>query len=127
MSRSSRSPSARDRIAQAFTTVEDVLHVGLGVVLAAGRVALLVSAARSSGFFDHARRDYRRRVIREPVEVLSVVGNIALDRGAPRGMPMSWSAGRTAQPWAAGSYEVPSTRPLEVTLVRGPGHPAPQD
>jgi hypothetical protein len=37
MSRSSRSPSARERIAQAFTTVEDALHVGLGVVLAAGR------------------------------------------------------------------------------------------
>lgn len=33
---------------------------------------------------------------------------------------MSWSAGPTAQPWAAGSWEVPSTRPLEVTLVEVP-------
>ena len=45
MSRSAPAPSARERIAQAFTTVEDVLYVGLGVVLAAGGVALLVNAA----------------------------------------------------------------------------------
>jgi uncharacterized membrane protein (DUF373 family) len=45
VSRSSQSASARERIAQAFTMVEDVLYVGLGVVLAAGGVALLVSAA----------------------------------------------------------------------------------
>jgi uncharacterized protein len=36
------------------------------------------------GFFDRARRDYLRRVIREQVEVLSLVGNVALDRGEPR-------------------------------------------
>lgn len=45
MSRSAPAPSARERIAQAFTAVEDVLYVGLGVVLAAGGVALLVNAA----------------------------------------------------------------------------------
>lgn len=36
------------------------------------------------GFFDRARRDYRRRVIREQVEVVSLLGNVALDRGEPR-------------------------------------------
>ncbi|MEX2221891.1 MAG: DUF296 domain-containing protein [Candidatus Rokuibacteriota bacterium] len=36
------------------------------------------------GFFDHARRDYTRRVIREQVEVVSLIGNVALDRGEPR-------------------------------------------
>lgn len=36
------------------------------------------------GFFDRARRDYTRRVIREQVEVVSLIGNIALDRGEPR-------------------------------------------
>jgi uncharacterized membrane protein (DUF373 family) len=45
VSRSSPSPAARERIAQAFTSVEDLLYVGLGVVLAAGGVALLVNAA----------------------------------------------------------------------------------
>lgn len=38
-------PPARERIAQAFTHVEDVLYVGIGVVLAAGAVALLINAA----------------------------------------------------------------------------------
>jgi len=36
------------------------------------------------GFFDRARRDYARRVIREQVEVVSLVGNVALDAGEPR-------------------------------------------
>jgi hypothetical protein len=45
VSRSSPSPAAREHIAQAFTSVEDLLYVGLGVVLAAGGVALLVNAA----------------------------------------------------------------------------------
>lgn len=38
-------PPVRERIAQGFTHVEDVLYVGLGVVLAAAAVAMLVSAA----------------------------------------------------------------------------------
>jgi hypothetical protein len=36
VSRASQSVSARERIAQGFTKVEDVLYMGLGVVLAAG-------------------------------------------------------------------------------------------
>jgi predicted DNA-binding protein with PD1-like motif len=36
------------------------------------------------GFFDRGRRDYARRVIREQVEVVSLVGNVALDAGEPR-------------------------------------------
>jgi uncharacterized membrane protein (DUF373 family) len=35
----------RERLAQGFTTVEDVLYVGLGVVLAAAGVVLLANAA----------------------------------------------------------------------------------
>ena len=37
--------AVRERIAQAFTQVEDVLYVGIGVVLAAGAVGLLINAA----------------------------------------------------------------------------------
>ena len=44
VSRTSQSVPVRERIAQGFTKVEDVLYVGLGVVLAAGGVALLVNA-----------------------------------------------------------------------------------
>lgn len=36
------------------------------------------------GFYERARRDYGRRVIREQVEVVSLVGSIALDRDEPR-------------------------------------------
>lgn len=36
------------------------------------------------GFLDRARPDYARRVIRERVEVVSLVGNVALDDGEPR-------------------------------------------
>ncbi len=46
-------PAVRERIAQGFTHVEDVLYVGIGVMLAAGAVGLLISAgvtfARSIG------------------------------------------------------------------------------
>ena len=38
-------PAVRERIAQAFTQVEDVLYVGIGVPLAAGAVGLLLNAA----------------------------------------------------------------------------------
>jgi len=38
-------PAVRERIAQAFTQVEDVLYVGIGVLLAAGAVGLLLNAA----------------------------------------------------------------------------------
>ncbi|HJR02763.1 MAG TPA: phosphate-starvation-inducible PsiE family protein, partial [Methylomirabilota bacterium] len=38
-------PAVRERIAQAFTQVEDVLYVGIGVVLAAGALGLLINAA----------------------------------------------------------------------------------
>ena len=41
-------------------------------------------SAVTLGFFDRARRDYTRRVIREQVEVVSLIGNIALDGGEPR-------------------------------------------
>ena len=37
--------AVRERIAQAFTQVEDVLYVGIGVLLAAGAVGLLLNAA----------------------------------------------------------------------------------
>ena len=46
------SPAVRERIAQSFTRVEDVVYVGLGVLLAAGALILLVNAGvtlRASG------------------------------------------------------------------------------
>ena len=37
-------PAVRERIAQGFTQVEDVLYVGIGVMLAAGALGLLISS-----------------------------------------------------------------------------------
>jgi CDP-diglyceride synthetase len=45
MSRLGPSARLRERVAQGFTTVEDVLYVGLGVILAVAGVALLGNAA----------------------------------------------------------------------------------
>jgi hypothetical protein len=63
------------------------------------------------GFFDHARRDYRRRVIREQVEVVSLIGSIALDRGSRGCTPTSWWPGRTVGPWAATCSAAAWSRP----------------
>lgn len=38
-------PALRDRIAQGFTQVEDVVYIGLGLLLAGGAVALLIDGA----------------------------------------------------------------------------------
>ena len=38
-------PPVRERVAQAFTQVEDVLYVGIGVVLAVAALGLLINAA----------------------------------------------------------------------------------
>jgi uncharacterized membrane protein (DUF373 family) len=43
------SPAVRERIAQSFTRVEDVVYVGLGVLLAAGALILLVNAGVTLG------------------------------------------------------------------------------
>ena len=45
MAKAERPEEAREWVARAFTRVEDVVYIGLGVLLAAGAVALLASAA----------------------------------------------------------------------------------
>ncbi len=77
-------------------------------------------AAVTLGFFDHARRDYRRRVIREQVEVLSLIGNIALDRGEPR-VHAHVVVGR-ADGTALGGHLLEGVvdPTLEITLVEAP-------
>ncbi len=42
-------PAVRERIAQSFTRVEDVVYVGLGLLLAAGALALLVDGTVAFG------------------------------------------------------------------------------
>lgn len=84
-------------------------------------------AAVTLGFFDHARRDYRRRVIREQVEVLSLIGNVALDRGEPR-VHAHVVVGRSDGAALGGHLLGGAVDPtLEITLVEAPGHPAAED
>jgi hypothetical protein len=77
-------------------------------------------AAVTLGFFDHARRDYRRRVIREQIEVLSLIGNIALDRGEPR-VHAHVVVGRSDGAALGGHLLGGAVDPtLEITLVEAP-------
>lgn len=77
-------------------------------------------AAVTLGFFDHARRDYRRRVIREQVEVLSLIGNVALDRGEPR-VHAHIVVGRSDGAALGGHLLGGAVEPtLEITLVEAP-------
>ena len=71
------------------------------------------------GFFDHARRDYRSRVIREQVEVVSLIGNIA-DQGSPR-VHANVVVGRSDGEALGGHLLGGSVDPtLEVTLAEEP-------
>ena len=45
MSRAGRSDDAREWVARAFTRAEDIVYVGVGILLAASALALLVTTA----------------------------------------------------------------------------------
>ncbi len=53
------------------------------------------------GYFDWNSKQYQNIPIREQVEVLSLIGDVALKDGEPRSTPMSSSADPTARPAAA--------------------------
>ncbi|MGH7396866.1 MAG: PPC domain-containing DNA-binding protein [Candidatus Rokuibacteriota bacterium] len=77
-------------------------------------------SAVTLGFFDRARRDYARRVIREQVEVVSLVGNVALDQGEPRvhaHVVVGRSDGSTLGGHLLGGSVDPT---LEVMIVESP-------
>jgi uncharacterized protein len=74
-------------------------------------------AAVTLGFFDHARRDYRRRVIREQVEVVSLIGNITLDRRVHAHVVVGRSDGGALGGHLLGGEVDPT---LEVILVEAP-------
>jgi len=72
------------------------------------------------GFFDIARREYRRFGIDEQVEVLSLTGNIALEEGEPR-IHAHIVVGRFNGATLGGHLLEVHVRPtLEVILVETP-------
>jgi predicted DNA-binding protein with PD1-like motif len=74
------------------------------------------------GSFDVARREYRRFGLDEQVEVLSLIGNIALEEGTPR-VHAHIVVGRFDGATLGGHLLEARVRPtLEVVLVETPPH-----
>jgi predicted DNA-binding protein with PD1-like motif len=74
------------------------------------------------GYFDRARRDYRKIPLREQVEVLSLIGDVALDRNEPK-VHAHVVVGR-ADGEARGGHllEARVWPTLEVVLTESPRH-----
>jgi predicted DNA-binding protein with PD1-like motif len=74
------------------------------------------------GYFDRAKRDYKRIPLHEQVEVLSLLGDVALDKGEPK-VHAHVVVGR-ADGEARGGHllEAHVWPTLEVVLVESPRH-----
>jgi len=74
------------------------------------------------GYFDRAARDYKKIPLREQVEVLSLLGDVALDKGEPK-VHAHVVVGR-ADGEARGGHllEAHVWPTLEVVLVESPRH-----
>ena len=74
------------------------------------------------GYFDRKARDYKKIPLREQVEVLSLIGDVALDRGEPK-VHAHVVVGR-ADGEARGGHllEARVWPTLEVVLVESPRH-----
>jgi predicted DNA-binding protein with PD1-like motif len=74
------------------------------------------------GYFDRAKRDYKKIPLHEQVEVLSLIGDVALDKGEPK-VHAHVVVGR-ADGEARGGHllEAHVWPTLEVVLVESPRH-----
>lgn len=74
------------------------------------------------GYFDWQRKEYEEIPVHEQVEVLSLVGDIALDGGKPR-VHVHAVLGRRDGSTVGGHLMKAKVRPtLEVVLVESPGY-----
>jgi uncharacterized protein len=74
------------------------------------------------GYFDWSVKDYRRIVIAQQVEVLSLVGDVALEGSAPR-VHAHVVVGKQDGTAHGGHLLEARVRPtLEVILIQPPGH-----
>lgn len=83
-----------------------------------------IGAFRSAvlGYFEFSRKDYRRIVVDEQCEVLSLLGDFALDGGEPR-LHAHVVLGRSDGSTRGGHLLEARVRPtLEVLLTESPGH-----
>ena len=75
------------------------------------------------GYFDWEKKDYLRIPVREQVEVLSLVGDVALDEGGKPKVHAHVVVGRSDGSTRGGHLLEGHVRPtLEVTLVESPAH-----
>lgn len=74
------------------------------------------------GFFDLSKKDYQKLQINEQVEVLSLIGNIALNNGEPR-LHAHITVGKADGTAHGGHLIAAHVRPtLEVILIESPQH-----
>jgi uncharacterized protein len=74
------------------------------------------------GYFDRAARDYKKIPLREQVEVLSLIGDVALDRGEPKvhaHVVVGLADGQTRGGHLLSARVWPT---LELVLVESPRH-----
>jgi uncharacterized protein len=74
------------------------------------------------GYFDLARKDYEKIPVREQVEVLSLIGDVALEKGEPK-LHLHAVLGRRDGSTVGGHLLEAHVRPtLEVILTDSPAH-----
>ena len=74
------------------------------------------------GYFDWSRKDYLRIPGREQVEVLSLVGDVAMEGSSPKVHAHVGLGKRDGTAHAGHLLEARVRPPLEVVLVQPPGH-----
>jgi len=74
------------------------------------------------GYFDWSSKDYIRIPIHEQVEVLSLVGDIAIEGGAPRVHAHAVVGKRDGTAHGGHLLEARVRPTLEIVLVQPPGH-----
>ena len=89
----------------------------------AARLSAIGAFERATlGYFDWERKDYERIQVEEQVDVLSLLGDVALDRGKPK-LHIHVVLGRRDGSTLGGHLLEASVRPtLEVLLVDSPGY-----
>jgi uncharacterized protein len=114
-------------IAVVFETGEDpmqgLLDVAKNERLTAGHfTAIGAFEDVTLGYFDWARKDYARIAIQEQVEVLSLVGDVALEGDVPK-VHAHVVVGKRDGTAHGGHLLEARVRPtLEVILIQPPGH-----
>ena len=91
--------------------------------LAASRFSAIGAFERATlGYFDWERKDYERIAVDEQVEVLAMLGDVALDAGKPK-IHAHVVLGRRGGGTLGGHLLEARVRPtLEVLLIESPGY-----